>query len=107
MFNQESYELWKQRIYEQKISGLTIPVWCEKNQLSVHAYYYWRKIIRKQKDSTYDLTVPAFAEIQNTANVSLLSGGIVLTWKEVSIRISSKQEANLAAEVINVLQATC
>ena len=49
MFNQESYNLWKQRKHEQKISGMTIPEWCEKNQLSPHAYYYWRKIIRTQK----------------------------------------------------------
>lgn len=34
MFNQESYNLWKQRICEQRISGMTIPEWCRINELS-------------------------------------------------------------------------
>ena len=107
MFNQESYNLWKQRIYEQRISGLTIPEWCEKNQFSPHAYYYWRKIIRTQKEVSPDLPITTFGEIQQSEKVPVLSSGVRLTWKDVSIQISSKHEAILAAEVIRALQSSC
>ncbi|MGO5053925.1 IS66 family insertion sequence element accessory protein TnpA [Lachnospiraceae bacterium LCP25S3_G4] len=67
---------------EQTISGLTIPEWCEKNQFSPHAYYYWRKIIRTQKDEHSDLPIAAFAEIRQTEKAPVLSSGVLLTWKE-------------------------
>lgn len=107
MFNQESYRLWKQRIQEQKISGVTIPEWCEKNQLSPHAYYYWRKIIRTHKEDPTVSQSTSFAEINQTEKISVSSCGVSLTWKDVSIQISSKQEAFLAAEVIRALQSSC
>ncbi|MDF2543338.1 MAG: hypothetical protein K0S47_3056 [Herbinix sp.] len=107
MFNKESYSLWKQRIYEQRISGMTIPEWCEKNQLSPHAYYYWRKVIRTHEEDPIVSQITTFAEIQQTEKATVSSCGVVLTWKDVSIQISSKQEALLAAEVIRVLQSSC
>lgn len=107
MFNQESYNLWKQRIYEQKISALTIPEWCEKNQLSLHAYYYWRKVIRNHKVEPTVSLKTEFVEIQKTEKVPVTSCGVILTWNDVSIQISSKQEALLAAEVIRALQSLC
>lgn len=107
MFNQENYTLWKQRIYEQRISGLTIPKWYEKNQFSPHAYYYWRKIIRTQKENLPASLIATFAEIQQIKKASTPSNGILLTWKDIRIQVLSKQEALLAAEVIRVLQSLC
>ncbi|PYG88775.1 hypothetical protein LY28_01131 [Ruminiclostridium sufflavum DSM 19573] len=102
MFNQESYSLWKQRI-----SGMTIPEWCEKNQLSPHVYYYWRKIIRGYKEDPTVSPKTAFVEIQKMEKVPVSSYGVILSWKDVSIKISSKHEALLAAEVIRALQSSC
>ena len=107
MFNKESYSSWKQRIQEQKISGMTIPEWCEKNQLSLHAYYYWRKVIRNHKDDPTVSPKTAFVEIQQIAPTPVLPCSVILTWNDISIHISSKHEALLAAEVIRALQTSC
>ena len=47
MITQDNLSLWKQRIEEQKSSGLGIREWCESKQLSKDAYYYWRNKIRR------------------------------------------------------------
>lgn len=107
MFNQDSFVLWQQRIKDQKISGLTIPAWCEQNQHSLHAYYYWRKIIRQQQRESSDLSTPTFAEVQRAEITSVPSVGITLTWKDIHIQISGKQDVLLAAEVLHTLQALC
>lgn len=107
MFNQESYNLWKQRINEQKISGMTIPEWCEKNQLSLHAYYYWRKVIRNHKVDPTISPKTEFVEVQKNEKAPASSCGVILTWNDISIQISSKQDAFLAAEVLRALQSSC
>lgn len=107
MFNKESYDLWKQRIHEQRTSGMKIREWCEKNQLSPHAYYYWRKLISTHKNVLTDSNTTAFVEVPKIEMDTTSSCGVLLTWKDVSIQISSKQEAILAAEVIRALQSSC
>ena len=107
MFNKESYDLWKQRIHEQRTSGMKIREWCEKYQLSPHAYYYWRKLISAHQNVLTDSNTTAFVEFPKIEMDPTSSCGILLTWKDVSIQISSKQEANLAAEVIRALQSPC
>ena len=47
----EKFLLWKQRLEDIKQSDLTVDEWCIKNQVSKHAYYYWR---RKILDSMTD-----------------------------------------------------
>ena len=32
---------------EQKASGLTVKQWCEQNHLSVHAYNYWKHLVKE------------------------------------------------------------
>lgn len=39
---------WANRFKEQKASGLTIRKWCEQNQLSIHAYNYWKHLLKKE-----------------------------------------------------------
>jgi len=37
----DSITLWKQRIEGRKASGLKVDEWCNQNQISRHAYYYY------------------------------------------------------------------
>ena len=106
MFNQENYELWQQRIKEQKASGLTIPVWCQQNQLSPHAYDYWRKIINDQLLKTKEQT-PSFVEVPKNNPSNSYSSSIVLIWKEVKIELSNSQDILMVADLIHALQTTC
>ena len=47
----EKFLLWKQRLEDIKQSDLTVDEWCNQNQVSKYAYYYWRrKILDSMKD---------------------------------------------------------
>ena len=105
MVNQENYELWQQRIKEQKASGLTILVWCQQNQLSPHAYDYWRKIINEQLKTKEE--TPSFVEVPKNNSINTSSSSIVLTWKELKIELSSRQDILMVVDLIHALQTTC
>lgn len=36
-------EYWRERIAQQKASGLTVRAFCEEHQLCEHSFYVWRK----------------------------------------------------------------
>lgn len=33
---------WKEKIFEQRNSGLSIAAWCRKNTVRTHIFYYWQ-----------------------------------------------------------------
>ena len=107
--NQVSLETWRKRIADQKASGLKVTAWCEKNNLSKHAYYYWRKrtgIDMKGGPETNEATVfaelkPAFQPILET------TAQLQISWKDLQISISNSETARLAAEFIRQLQEPC
>lgn len=39
---------WAVRFSEQKASGLTIRQWCEENDFSIHAYNYWKRLLKEE-----------------------------------------------------------
>ena len=46
---------WTTLIQEQSRSGLTIKDWCMQNNISFHAYNYWKHIL---KESVVDSVMP-------------------------------------------------
>jgi len=56
-------EQWEKLIVNCRRSGLKVDEWCEENQVSRHAYYYWLRKIRKK---AFNSIVPK-AEEQNTS----------------------------------------
>ena len=43
-----SMHFWRETIMNCKASGLTIAAFCRQHELSVYAYYYWQRQIRKE-----------------------------------------------------------
>ena len=39
---------WAARFAEQKASGLTVRVWCEQTQISIHKYNYWKHLLKEK-----------------------------------------------------------
>ncbi len=39
---------WSAIIQEQQSSGLTIRSWCDQNNISFHAYNYWKHILKEE-----------------------------------------------------------
>ena len=67
--NQANLAKWAQIISEQKSSSLTIRDWCLQNNISYHAYNYWK---HKLKESYIDSVLPDIVPIVNQAPSPLL-----------------------------------
>ena len=104
----EQFLLWKQRLEKIKQSDLTVDEWCNQNQVSKYAYYYWR---RKILDSIKDDKTTCFAEVTHLMeafhNNSGVSDGLVINNKYCSLTIHNKNEAALAAVFIKELGEGC
>ena len=106
--NQKSFELWKHRITEMKASGLKVADWCEKNNLTKHAYYYWLKRIEATTKKP-DAPAPVFVEIEPSyiTTRQTVKADLKITWNDINLTISDSDNARLAAEFISQLQKLC
>lgn len=104
----EKFLLWKQRLEEIKQSDLTVDEWCNRNQVSKYAYYYWR---RKILDSMKDDKTSCFAEVTHlmeaSHNNSGAADGLVIDYRYCSLTIHNKNDAALAAFFIKELGEGC
>ncbi len=106
--NQKSLELWKQRIADRKGSGLSVTDWCEKNNLTKHAYYYWWKRVEADVQKS-DASIPRFVEIESAyiAPKKTMKLELQVTWNDINLTISDSDTAKLAAEFIKQLSSLC
>ena len=104
----EKFLLWKQRLEEIKQSDLTVDEWCNQNQISKHAYYYWRK---KILDSMPNDKTTCFAEVthlmEKSKDNSKEVDGLVVNNRYCSLTIHNENEAVLAAVFIKELGEEC
>lgn len=104
----ESIRLWENRIQSRKNSGMDVNEWCEKNNITRNAYYYWH---RKIKDFNEE-TVPVFAEVlleaKSLVSVEKISKPeIIITWKDFSIAVKDMAAVSIAAELLSKLEEQC
>ena len=107
MYSQDKFVLWKQRIQIQKTSGMTVHEWCEKNQLSRHAYYYWHKIVCQKVSIAEQISEPVFVEVPKQKQLQHHAHTVTVNWKDSTITLSGKQDIDLVADLIHVLQEEC
>ena len=101
---QEIISLWQERIADKKASGLKLKEWCERNQLTTHAYYYWKRKISALNCDSSD--VPLFVEIttDTVAKQEATSNIMLIEWKGLSIQVTDIHSVNLAAEFLTKMQ---
>jgi len=88
-FSEDQKLEWKQRIDQQRQSGLSIQKWCLQNQIQPHTFHYWKeKLFPKpfQKTSFTELN------IKRPDAISLQAYGI-------SIRIGSDCDPILRKQI--------
>lgn len=103
---QEKQCLWEQRIKEQKTSGLTVEVWCEQNQLTKSAYYYWHKRIGDIVNTPIE-EQPLFVEVPQEIELKETVTKLQIQWNDLQLEVSNSSEAALAAELISHLRKLC
>jgi hypothetical protein len=67
--HQASLELWAERIKDHAASNLTISEWCARNNLSIHAYNYWK---HKLKEEYVSSILPDIVQIPSETSVPTL-----------------------------------
>ena len=92
--NQKSLELWKHRIADRKASGMKVTDWCEKNNLTKHAYYYWLNRIEATAQNT-DTSIPVFVEIETNyiAPMKAEKSDLQITWNDVNLSICDSRNS--------------
>jgi hypothetical protein len=68
--HQASLELWAERIKDHAASNLTISEWCSRNNLSIHAYNYWK---HKLKEEYVSSILPDIVQIPSESSVPALA----------------------------------
>ena len=106
MSKTDSITLWKSRIQSRKLSGLKVNVWCEQNDISRHAYYYWH---RKLKDIKED---NVFAEVllEQAPTIpaeKITKPELLITWKGFSISVTDQHAIPMAVELLSRLEKQC
>lgn len=104
--NISKLEIWKEYIQECKASECTVSEWCQQHQLSKATYYYWFKKINSEAVAE---SKPVFAEVTaKLVGTSLDSpNALHIQWNQISVFVTSPQEAELAAVFLERLQRLC
>ncbi len=97
---------WASLIKARQSSGQTVKEWCADNDVSINAYYYWLRKLRKAaiemtKDPGKD--PPQFVRVPATVSQGILSPSIRITHGDMLIEVSndvSDQLLSFLKEVI-------
>jgi hypothetical protein len=74
-------DLWKNRLSEQKSSGLGKKTWCAQNGINYHTMQYWSAIINKSSHPNEKLI---FKELPHSKSSSLK-----IKWQHITIEIDA------------------
>ena len=98
-------ELWEQHMEAFNSSELSAKEWCEEHEIKVSTFNYWKKKICAQ--DTEEETI--FAEISPFKSCITVGEPVSLciTWNQCQIKITSHEEAELAATFFYQLQELC
>ena len=68
--HQANLAKWTALFHEQASSGLTVKNWCDQNNISIHKYNYWKRMV---KEMYVDSVLPDIVPISPVSLPSLLS----------------------------------
>ena len=54
---------WSTKFQDQAASGLTVKEWCSQNNISVYAFYYWKRIA---KEAYVDSIIPDIVPVASS-----------------------------------------
>ena len=109
MKKEEKLKKWEELIKQYEKSGLTLTDWCEQSNTTKGTYHYWKKQLELKEDKSNAKKTEEihFVKIEQKAMGELKPAKLRITWKEVKIEISTKEEIQLVAELIKKLQEIC
>jgi transposase-like protein len=105
-------EQWERLINDRQNSGLQVDEWCEKNQISRHAYYYWLRKIRKKACQSIlpaiskQNTPVSFAKVELQAQQSS-AAAITIQFQSAIIEVRDGTSPQTIETVLRMLKEIC
>jgi transposase-like protein len=91
----EQVDAWKERILQQRESGLSISSWCTDNQITPHVFYYWKRRLSQE---------PVLKESHFTELTDSKECLISIDYRGVQMRF---QSATLKQSLAFIKELTC
>lgn len=93
--SEELKQQWRDRILEQRSSGLSIPKWCRQNDVPLYNFRYWQ-----------DKLLPRFFERSTFTEVVSKKDnpGIFLEYQGVKIHLSPGFDPQVLRECLEVIK---
>ena len=95
--SEELKQQWKDRVNEQRSSGLSVPLWCRQNKIPVYNFRYWQnKLFPKPP-----IDCSAFTEIsiKSTAKTE-----IILAYQGFNVHLSQHFDSSTLKRCLEVLK---
>lgn len=93
--HQQNLAMWNDRFQDQAQSGLSVKKWCILNNISIHAYNYWKHIAKEEYlDSILPDIVPLAAPSDPLPDYSLETIPTVMPTIAASVSSESSDSRN-------------
>lgn len=93
--HQQNLAMWNDRFQDQAQSGLSVKKWCILNNISIHAYNYWKHIAKEEYlDSILPDIVPLAAPSDPLPDYSLETIPTVMPTIATSVSSESRNSRN-------------
>lgn len=106
-------EQWEKLITDCQSSGLKVDDWCEKNQISRHAYYYWLRRIRKKACESMQPALPAqntpvvFTKVELQAHQPITASAIIIHLPTATLEVRDGTSQQTIETVLLALKNIC
>ena len=91
----EVKQQWKEKILQQRSSGLSIPAWCRQHAVAVCNFRYWQS---KLFPASFSRT--SFTELSPASK----SAGIFLEYREIKIYLEPKFDPQTLRQCLEVIK---
>lgn len=106
MAKRETQAVWEKRIELCKRSGKRVSNWCEENQVSRDAYYYWHKKLNNKNKK--DKISPVFVEVTDKTSEVISDSEISINWRDFTIKVSHENSIKMVTKLLKALgDPTC
>lgn len=104
---------WTQIIHDCAQSGMTIKAYCEKNNLSRDAYFYWARIIKEKAITELTVADQHFVELPAGQTTGILStysepvpesSELRLTIGQIQITVTERTSTALLSRTLEVVR---
>jgi hypothetical protein len=106
-------EQWEKLIADCQNSSIKVDDWCERNQISRHAYYYWLRKIRKKACESILPAIPkqntpvAFAKVELQTHQPTAVAAIIIHLPTVTLEVRDGTSQQTIDAVLLALKNIC